>query len=104
MIGFLIFVLAGCVFLGIAVYAFFARRPVGFFANVKMFEVTDVKKYNRAVAKLFFVYGLLLVPLGIPALLSQKGPWVILSILGIVVLSIAVMVVYVTVIERKYRK
>ena len=54
-IGFIIWCMAGLMFLGMAVYAWFSKKPkpMGFWANAKMFEVTDVRKYNRALAKLF---------------------------------------------------
>ena len=49
MLGFLIWCAAGCLFVGFGVYALLAKRPVGFWANAEMFEVTDVKRYNRAM-------------------------------------------------------
>ena len=48
-IGFIIWSLVGCVFIFIGIYSFFSQKAVGFWANVKMFEVTDVKKYNAAI-------------------------------------------------------
>ena len=57
-IGFIIWSLVGCVFIFIGIYSFFSQKAVGFWANVKMFEVTDVKKYNAAVGKLFCAFGI----------------------------------------------
>lgn len=49
MLAFIIFVLVALIFVVIGISAFFAKKPMGFFANSEMFEVTDVKAYNRAV-------------------------------------------------------
>lgn len=104
--GFIIYCAIGCIFIGMAVYAWFSKkpRPMGFWANAEMFEVTDVKKYNRAVAKLFGVFGVVFIILGLPLLAGQNSAWSILSIVGVMVESIAAMAVYSTVIEKKYRK
>ena len=77
---------------------------MGFWANAELFEVTDIKKYNRAMAKLFSTYGIFFILLGIPLLSGQNSPWIILSILGGMLETIIAMVVYTTVIEKKYRK
>ena len=49
MLAFIIFVMVALIFVAIGISAFFAKKPMGFFANAEMFEVTDVKAYNRAV-------------------------------------------------------
>ncbi len=79
-------------------------KPFGFWANAEQFEVNDVKAYNRALGTLFSVYGLLLALLGIPLLRGQNTAGPIVTILGTMLISIGVMVVYVVVIESKYRK
>ena len=86
-----------------AVYAWFAKRPVGFWANAEMFEVTDVRKYNREVAGLFGAFGMIMIVLGIPILVGDSG-WIMLSIVGVMAESIAAMAFYSIVIEKKYRK
>jgi len=63
-----------------------------------------VKKYNGAVSKLFIGYGIVFILLGLPMLSGQNSPWIILSIGGIMAESIAAMVIYTVVIEKKYRK
>lgn len=90
------------VLLGIS--ALFAKKPVGFWSNARPFEVTDVKKYNAAVGKLFIVFGIALVLLGLPLLAEETTAFIIISILGVMALAITAMVIYVTVIEKKYRK
>lgn len=105
-IGFIMFCILGCVFLGMALYTWFSKKPkpIGFWANAEMFEVTDVKNYNRAVAKLFAIFGIVLIILGFPLLAGQNSAWAILSIVGVMIGSIAAMAVYSAVIEKKYRK
>lgn len=104
MLGFIIWCICAIIFLGIGIACFFAKRPMGFWANAKMFEVTDVKKYNHAVGKLWIVFGIFFGILGIPLMKGEDSPYKIVSILGIPVLVILIMVIYTLVIERKYKK
>lgn len=105
MIGFLVWGLTGTVFVGVGLYAFFAQKEVafGFWANAKAFPVKNVKAYNRAVGKLWIVFGIVFVCLGIPLLKGQNTPFIVISILGTLMEVIVVMVIYTVVIERKYR-
>ena len=75
-----------------------------FWANVQMFEVTDRKKYNVAVGKLFIIFGIVFILLGLPLLAGQNSPWIFLSVLGALLECIIVMIVYTVVIEERYRK
>ena len=103
-IGFVIWSVVGCLFIGLGIYSFFAKKPMGFWANAQMFEVTDRKKYNAAVGKLFRVFGIGFILLGLPLLAGQNSPWIFLSVLGALLECIAAMVVYTVVIEERYRK
>lgn len=103
-IGFAIWCVLGIAFIGLGVYAAFSKKPMGFWANVEVFEVTDIKKYNYAVAKLFCVYGIVLILLGTPLVLGQNSAWILLSVIGIMIESIMAMVVYSLIIEKKYKK
>ena len=103
-IGFIIWTLVCLVMLGIGIWAFNAKEPVGFFTGVKPPEVTDIKKYNRAVAYLWFAYGIILELLGIPFLfLEQNSPGFIPVVIGAVALSLALAIGFFFV-EKKYRK
>ena len=102
--GFFIWCLCGCLFIGIGVAAFFSKKPAGFWSNIEVFSVTDVKKYNRAVGKLFVVFGLVFIVLGLPLLAGQNSPYAIFSVLGVMISVIVLMAIYITVIERKYKK
>lgn len=103
--AFVIWALAGGVMVAFGIYALSSKRalPFGFWANAKVFEVSDVRAYNRALGKLWCVFGICFVLLGFPLLGEQNSPYIILSILGCMVEAIVAMVVYVTVIEKKYR-
>lgn len=102
-LGFLIWAAVGILMIGIGMHAFFAKKPQHFWANVKMGKVTEVKKYNRAVGRLFCAYGALFILLGLPLLLENKG-WILLSCFGVMLLTVALMAIYAAVIEPKYVK
>lgn len=104
MLGFIIWAAVGIIILGIGIYSFFSKKPVGFWANAKMFDVKDYQKYNYAVGKLFCVYGIIFIVLGLPLLGGENSSVVIISVLGVMVETIVLMVIYTLVIERKYRK
>jgi len=104
MLAFIIFVMVALIFVAIGISAFFAKKPMGFFANAEMFEVTDVKAYNRAVGIMWCIYGIVMIIFGMPLLAGQNSPYALISMAGVVVETIALVVVYVLVIEKKYRK
>lgn len=104
MAGFIICVIVGCFFIGLGILSFFAKKAVGFWSNAKMFEVKDVKGYNRAVGKLWCVFGIVFILLCLPMLDGQNSPLIMISILGIVVEVLILMIIYTQVIEKKYRK
>ncbi len=102
-IGFIIWALTAAVVAGVGVWMRRAPEPVGFFAGVKPPKVKDAAAYNRAVARLLFVYAALLVLLGVPLLFpGASRAWLLVPILGTVLLTILWMAVYLRV-ERKHR-
>lgn len=103
-IGFIIWALVGCFFIGIGISAFFAKKATGFWANVKQYEVNDVKKYNVAMGKLWIIYGVIMIALGLPMLSGQNSPLILLSIIGVMIETIGMMVIYMLVITPKYKK
>ena len=104
MLGFVIWAMIGCCFIGLGVYALFAKKVMAFWANAQMFEVNDVKRYNRAMGKSWCIFGSVFIALGIPLLAGQNTVLALLSALGVAVEVIAFMAVYTLVIEKKYRK
>lgn len=103
-IGFVIWCAFGGIFLCLAIVCWFSSKPVGFWANAEMFEPSNVKKYNHAVGRLFFVFGIILIALGIPLLAGQNSAWALISVAGVMIESIAAMAIYTLVIEKKYKK
>ena len=102
--GFVIWSLLAVFFIGMGVYACFSKKAVGFWANAQVMEVTDIKRYNFAMAKLFGIYGIVLLLLGFPLLAGQNSPWIIISILGVMFATITAMIIYTTVIERNTKR
>ena len=101
--GFIVWVIAGCFMIGLGISAFFSKKAVGFWANANTFPVKDVRGYNRATGTLFICYGVIFAVLGIPLLGGQNNALIILSILGVMIETIAMMVIYTLVVEKKYR-
>ncbi len=50
----------------------FSKNPVGFWANTETIKVKDAKGYNRATGRLFIIYGIVFIILGIPAVRRPK--------------------------------
>ena len=100
---FIIWAIVGCAFIGLGISAFFSKKAVGFWANAKPFPVEDIKGYNGAVGKLFILYGVGFIALGLPLLRGQNSPFVLLSVFGVMLETIIVMAIYNTRIEKKYK-
>ena len=94
----------GIIIGGIAVLFAKKEKAFGFWANAKVFPVKDVRAYNKALGKLFIAFGIVFMLLGIPLLEGQNTGGIVITILGTMFLSILMMVIYVTQIERKYRR
>ena len=106
MTAFIIWALCGVFFIGMGIYDWNAKnkRPFGFWANAETFPVEDVESYNKALGKLWCVFGIIFILLGLPMLAGEGSPIMLISMLGVAFESIGAMVVYVTKIEKKYRK
>ena len=102
--AFIIWAIIGSIIIGIGIGAYFSKKQVGFWANVKTFPVKDTKGYNRALGKLFVFYGAVFVVLGMPLLCGQNSPYIFLSVVGVMIETIIVMIIYSVVIEKKYRE
>lgn len=102
MIGFIIWALVGVMIIGLGIKDLFAKKPVGFWANIKTMKVNNVKEYNRATGTLFILYGAVFILLGIPLLEGQNTPFILLSVVGIMVETIAIMAFYSLFVTKKY--
>lgn len=95
--------LSGCgVFILFGILAWRSKKAVRFWNISQQIQVSDVKKYNRAVAKMWFAFSGLLAAIGVPMLAGQNSAWIAVPILGGMLWAIALMVVYMK-IEAKYR-
>lgn len=102
-IGFVIWSIISLIFVVIGIVSYKSKEAVGFFTFVKAPTVTDIKKYNKAVAILWFVFALLLEVMGLPFLLfEQNSPFFIITAFGVVALVIAIIISYIF-IEQKYK-
>ncbi len=102
-IGFVIWAIVGVIIISLGIRSYFSRKSVGFWANIKPISVNDTTGYNRAVGKLFAIYGVILIALGLP-LLEQNSPFILLSVLGVMIETIVIMAVYSLHIEKKYKE
>lgn len=98
-----IWVLTSGLFVGFGAAAWKAEKAVRFWNIAQQIQVWDVKRYNHAVAKMWFVFAGLFLLTGLPLFGGQNSAWIVISILGGMVWAIGLMVVYVR-IEKKYRK
>ena len=102
--GFLIWALAGAAILLLGIRAFFLKKPAGFWANAPTMKVKDVKGYNRATGTLLVVYGVIFILLGLPLLGDETLPLILLSMVGVMLLTIITMAVYSLGITKKYQE
>lgn len=104
MIGFIIWSLFGVFIIGLGIKDMFSKNPVGFWANTETIKVKDAKGYNRATGRLFLIYGIVFIILGIPLLEGQNTPYILLSVIGVMMETIAIMAVYSLGIVKKYEE
>ena len=106
LIAFIIWAIMGVLFIVMGIYDLTSKKakPFGFWANAKVAPIEDVKGYNRALGKLWCVYGVLFTLIGLPLLSDQNSGMMIITMLGTMFISIGAMVTYVVRIEPKYRK
>ena len=102
MIAFFIWCTVSLLFAGIGIYALNSKKPVRFWNISQKIQVHDVRRYNRAISLLWFVFAGVFLLLGLPLLSGQNTPAVLITILGSVFACILLMAVY-NRIEGKYR-
>ena len=56
------------------------------------------------MGKLFIVYGVIFILLGTPLLSGQNSPFILLSVVGIMIETIVTMAIYTLIIVKKYKK
>lgn len=103
--GFVIWVICGLLFVGIGIYDYMSKKQVGFWANFDVPEVEDVIGFNKAVGRLFIIYGVVFILIGIPLIPSifyKNVLLVFIPIIGTVFETIWLMVYFVMKIEKDY--
>ena len=104
LLNFIIWAISGCLIIAIGISCFFSKKQAGFWANVNPPKVKDVKGYNHATGKLLVLFGVLLIVLGVPILFDKSSLFIFLSIIGVLILTIATIAIYILYIEEKYRE
>lgn len=104
MIGFVIWLFVGVIIIGLGIRAYLSRKVVCFWANIKPISVNDITGYNRAVGKLLVIYGVILIAFGLPLFSGQNSPFILLSVLGVMIETVVIMAIYSLCIERKYKE
>lgn len=103
-LGFTIWSLVALIFLIVAIVSLRSEKPVGFYTGVKPPEVKDIKKYNKAVSAIWFVFFGVFELLGLPLLFfKQNSPVFIIPLLGTIFLCISIAIAYNHVLN-KYKK
>lgn len=106
--GFIIWALAGILFIVGGIYCINSKKEVafGFWSNSKTapIEVKNVKAYNKALGKLWCAYGFFFILLGLPLLIDENSPLIIIPSIGVIFELIIAMAIYTINIEGKYRK
>lgn len=69
-----------------------------------VFSAVFVYNTHNKLGKLFVCYGAVFLVLGIPLLCGQNSPYIFFSVVGVMIETIAVMIVYSVRIEKKYRE
>lgn len=105
-LAFIIWAIMGVLFVVMGIYCIKSKKAkaFGFWANAEVIPVEDVKGYNRALGKLWCVYGILFTIIGLPLLSGENSGMMIITMLGTMFITIGAMVAYVVGIESKYRK
>ena len=104
--AFIIWAILGVLFIILGIYCIKSKKAKAFdfWANAEVIPVEDVKGYNRALGKLWCVYGILFTIIGLPLLSGENSGMMIITMLGTMFITIGAMVAYVVGIESKYRK
>lgn len=104
--AYVVWILISILFVVIGIYIIKCKKakPFGFWANAEVPQVTDVVAYNKALGKLWIIFGIGFAIDGLPLLAGEKSPLIVISMIGAMFLCIGVMVYYTLAIEAKYKR
>ncbi len=77
------------------------KKSFKFWANIESISVKNVSEYNTAYSKLIIFYGIFFSLLGVPLLKGQNNPFMFITIIGVVFLTVISIAVYMLKIENK---
>lgn len=103
MIGFLVLSITVSVFVIIGIFCLNSKNAVGFFTRTEppKIEPENIKRYNRAVSILWFVFATLFEIVGLPLLfVEQNCPIAIFMLLGSMILVITMILAYLRIVDR----
>lgn len=101
--AFLVWNIVSSCFLLFGIYCFFAKKPVGFWANdSRPLKVNHLKDYNHACGKLWIGFSFGLILLSIPFLFGNIAIILLATVIGSFIDIITLMIIY-SRIENKYR-
>ena len=104
-IVFIIWSIVSLLLLGIGIRAGKSDTAVGFYTGTRPPEVTDIRRYNRAVGVLWVVYAVLFELLGLPLLfLKQNSPGFLWCLLGVPLITVALVIAYNRILDQYRRK
>lgn len=105
-VAFVLWLFVSLLFVALGIYIIKSKKakPFGFWANAEAPEVTDVKGYNKALGKLWIIFGVGFAVDGLPLLAGQNSALVMISVIGAMFLCIGIMVYYSLAIEAKFKK
>lgn len=95
----------GMMMFAVALYDAFSTKPISIYNQGKpphASELTDVKKYNQATAKLMFMYGCVFIIEGL-FLSSEPLICMVVGILTIMPGIVIVIAIYESIIIKKYK-
>lgn len=101
--------ITGVIFILFGISCFFRKKPVPFWSNIKPFEVDDIKGYNLAVGKIWCTFGVFMevisiMLIGVEHNTKEAALAAFVYIIGIFVSIIIMMLYYIMVIEKRYKK
>lgn len=94
----------GIMMIAVAIYYFFSKKPVSIYNQgnpPKMEELLNVKSYNHATAFLMLGYGLIFICEGI--FIQDKMLCLIILVLTVMPGIVIVVIIYETLILKKYK-
>ena len=103
LIGFFSYLLCSLCFIAFGIYALKTKKPINFWAGDKIppEKITDIKKYNRANALMWIIYGILWISCSIITFFNTFAAGMVC--VGLAVTGLPVLIIlYTCVIKKKY--